>query len=103
MAVVQRCKAAQASTCVTEELGEMITMIGSSAGSEVASPVTRGRLRERDYLGLSDRFPGQGMSALPKGGGGAHGFSMLLAVYPLKQDVQHEVAPKNAKCQEDGN
>jgi len=46
MAVVQRCKVAQASACVSEELGEMITTIGSSAGLEVASPVTRGRLRE---------------------------------------------------------
>jgi hypothetical protein len=55
-------------------------------------------LRKRDYAGLSDFF-GEGAAFLAAGGHAASMFSVLLAVDPLKQDVQQKVTAKNAKRQ----
>jgi hypothetical protein len=73
--------------------------LSCGALSEVAGSMMHRVLRKRDYAGLSDFF-GDGAAFLAAGGHAASMFSVLLAVDPLKQDVQQKVTAENTKREE---
>jgi hypothetical protein len=70
---------------------------GRAAGSEVAGTVLDRALRKREHARLFGLLAGDGLAFFPAGGGAAGMFSTLLTIYPLKQDVEQEVAAENAK------
>jgi hypothetical protein len=70
--------------------------------SEVAGSVLHGGLGKREYAGFN-RFAGQGLAVLTACGYAAGVFAVFLAVDPLEQDVEQEVAAKNAKRQKYGD
>jgi hypothetical protein len=58
-----------------------------------------GALRKREYANLVDFIGGESAAFFPACGRAAGVFSVLLAVCPLKQDVEQKVTSKNAKRQ----
>jgi len=56
-------------------------------------------LRKREYARLSDFLVGEGAAFLAAGGHAAGVFSVLFAVYPLKQNIEQEVTSEDAKRQ----
>jgi hypothetical protein len=58
-----------------------------------------GALRKGEDAWPSGFLGGEGAASLAAFGRAAGVFSVLLTVYPLKQDIQQEVRSKNAKRQ----
>jgi len=55
--------------------------------------------RKRENASFSYLFAGEAAAPLTACGYAAGVISVLLAVCPLKQDIEQEVTSKNAKCQ----
>ncbi len=74
-------------------------MLSRGGRSEVAGSLMHRVLRKREYARLADFFGGKGGAFLAAGGHTAGVFSVLFAVYPLKQNIEQEVTSEDAKRQ----